>query len=78
MPWLPASSVKVHIAGMHTDHADGLVQERRNAIANALELRLSCTNTSMCRSKILIWICYVSRQPAILNHARALLTVVMN
>ena len=27
---------------------DGLVQERRNAIANALELRLSCTNPSIC------------------------------
>ena len=27
---------------------DGLVQERRNSIANALELRLSCTNPSMC------------------------------
>ena len=26
---------------------DGLVQERRNSIANALELRLSCTNLSM-------------------------------
>ena len=26
------------------DHSDGLVQERRNAIANALELRLSCIN----------------------------------
>ena len=25
---------------------DGLVQERRNSIANALELRLSCTNPS--------------------------------
>ena len=25
---------------------NGLVQERRNSIANALELRLSCTNTS--------------------------------
>ena len=25
-------------------HFDGLVQERRNSIANALELRLSCTN----------------------------------
>ena len=28
-------------------HVDGLVQERRNSIANALELRLSCTNPSM-------------------------------
>ena len=25
---------------------DGLVQERRNSIANALELRVSCTNSS--------------------------------
>ena len=25
---------------------DGLVQERCNSIANALELRLSCTNSS--------------------------------
>ena len=28
-------------------HIDGLMQERRNSIANALELRLSCTNPSM-------------------------------
>ena len=27
---------------------DGLVQKRRNSIANALELRHSCTNTSIC------------------------------
>ena len=26
------------------DYIDGLVQGRRNSIANALELRLSCTN----------------------------------
>ena len=30
-----------------TVHTDGLMQERRNSIANALELRLSCTNTSI-------------------------------
>ena len=29
-------------------HIDGLVQERCNSIANALELRLSCTNPSIC------------------------------
>ena len=29
------------------DHIDGLVEERRNSIANALELRLSCTNPSI-------------------------------
>ena len=28
-------------------HIDGLMQERRNCIVNALELRLSCTNPSM-------------------------------
>ena len=31
-----------------TSQIDGLVQERRNSIANALELRLSCTNLSIC------------------------------
>ena len=29
------------------DDLDGLVQEGRNSIANALELRLSCTNPSI-------------------------------
>ena len=29
-------------------YIDGLVKERRNSIANALELRLSCTNPSTC------------------------------
>ena len=29
------------------NYIDGLVQERRNSIANALELRLSCTNSSI-------------------------------
>ena len=28
-------------------YIDGLTQERRNSIANALELRLSCANTSI-------------------------------
>ena len=32
----------------HLVHIDGLVQERRNSIANALELLLSCTNPSIC------------------------------
>ena len=30
-------------------HIHGLVQERRNSIANALELRLSCTHPGCCR-----------------------------
>ena len=32
---------------MCAHHIDGLVQERRNSIANAPELRLSCNNPSM-------------------------------
>ena len=30
-----------------SEHCNGLMQERRNSIANALELRLSCTNPSI-------------------------------
>ena len=33
---------------LHWSHVDGLVQERCNSIANALELHLSCTNPSLC------------------------------
>ena len=33
-------------------HADGLMQERRNPNANALESRLSCTDPSMRINKI--------------------------
>ena len=33
---------------IHPLHIDGLVQERCNSIANALELHLSCTNPSIC------------------------------
>ena len=33
--------------GVCSEYFDGLVQERRNSIANALELRLSCTNPSI-------------------------------
>ena len=32
---------------IHDVYIDGLVQERRNSIANALELRLSCTGPSI-------------------------------
>ena len=37
-------------------HIDGLVQERRNSIANTLELSLSCTKPSIyCNSNIRYW-----------------------
>ena len=32
-----------HLALLHRERIDGLVQERRNSLASALELRLSCT-----------------------------------
>ena len=32
---------------MVRDGLDGLMQDRRNSIANALEIRLSCTNSSV-------------------------------
>ena len=36
-----------YITRIHAEYINGLVQERRNSIANALELRLSCTNPSI-------------------------------
>ena len=33
--------------GYNTENIDVLMQERRNSIANALELHLSCTNPSI-------------------------------
>ena len=38
--------------GQNKHDIDGLVPERRNSIANALELRLSCINPSICFKEI--------------------------
>ena len=38
------------LAPLDSLHIDGLMQERRNSIAYALELRLSCTNPSIYRA----------------------------
>ena len=44
-PWLtPTRLIDCRIC----DHIEGLVQERHNSIANALELRRSCTSPSIC------------------------------
>ena len=41
---------------LSTYHIGGLMHERRNSIANALELRLSCTKPSICkRFPRLLW-----------------------
>ena len=50
--------MKAHV--MFSFHVDGLVQERRNSIANTLELRLSCTNPSMYR---LFYTCFTMAYP---------------
>ena len=34
-------------------HIEGLVQERRNSSALAMELRLSCTNPSVCHCSMI-------------------------
>ena len=39
---------------------DGLVQERRNSIASALELHLSSTNPSTSRFEHLVRICFLT------------------
>ena len=41
-------SLFVYLQGHCKHYIDGLGQERRNSIANALDLRLSCTNPSIC------------------------------
>ena len=51
-------------------HIDGLVQERRNSIANALELRLPCTNPSIYTHCLpappgICWICFIYWQAAV-------------
>ena len=45
--WISVVSHTVLI--FYLPHIDGLMQKRRNSSANALELRLSCTNPSLCR-----------------------------
>ena len=49
-------------------HIDGLVQERHNSIANARELRLSCTNP-------LMWYMYQSINVVIIGSSKGLLLV---
>ena len=47
-------SLSIYLVAYHRNiYFDGLVQERRNSIANTLEFRLSCTNPS-----IYWWYCF--------------------
>ena len=47
-------AAKNQSAKMALPNIDGLVQERHNSIANALELRLSCTKPSICNWNLVI------------------------
>ena len=47
MQFLVATGFMEFLMSINTRYFDGLVQERRNSIANALEIRLSCTNPSI-------------------------------
>ena len=49
--FLPSFSCLHWFRFIITGQIDGLVQERRNSIANALELRLSCSNSSKCTAE---------------------------
>ena len=46
---------------------DGLVQERRNSIANALELHISCTNPSIYNLVITV-LAYIPGHLTVLDH----------
>ena len=53
LTWIPTFPISaVHLTGKIVIHVDGLVQERRNSIANALELRLSCTSMNECKKGV--------------------------
>ena len=67
----PFSSYKPHtcFTKKPLEHIDGLVQERRNSIADALELRLSCTKLSLTyRCQPLMTSCFL--WPSDLLHQR--------
>ena len=44
---IPVNVVYFMFYESHSKHIDGLVQERRNSSALAMELRLACTNPSI-------------------------------
>ena len=46
--WLEWVTGCIYVLSKSTDNVDGLVQERRNSSALAMESRLSCTNPSIC------------------------------
>ena len=43
--------LSMHYLQTWCTHIDGLVQERRNSSASAMELRLSCTNPLICENR---------------------------
>ena len=56
---LTKDSIFIFLNTMHPKviHIDGLVQERRNSSATAMEFRLSCTNPLLCiQCKTVLWV----------------------
>ena len=53
-------------------YIDGLIQERRNSIANALELRLSCTSPSTCISIRVLFEIKIHCQWYLMSHVHAI------
>ena len=47
---------QTRIIWANVSHIDGLVQERRNSCANALDLRFPCTNPSIYPQQLMIWL----------------------
>ena len=57
---IPLDNNNLSLFAIFTFHVDGLMQERHNSIANALELRLSCTNPSIYGFNPVILHCHFS------------------
>ena len=59
----------------YPDNVDGLMQERRNSIANALELRLSCSNPSMWIPSLARWQFYFGIDSSIQSNCNSYTTL---
>ena len=64
--WVPIIFLHEVIAADPDFDIDGLVHERRNSIANALELRLSCTNPLICKYSKQMY--HQQSRPLMINH----------
>ena len=77
--WMGQWIITKYRISIYTDgrrHVDGVVQERRNSSALAMELRLSCTNPSMLKRSVINYLtkptsthfCHQSQKHIIIQH----------